>query len=230
MGGLDGPRYTLGCDLGQAKDPTALVVLEAVPVPTGAQEVDYAAPYPVRDMATGARIGPLKATQAAHYHGRYVERLRLGMPYPDQVDHVAALLARPPLAGACELVLDATGVGRAITDMFTAAGLEHCAVTITAGHAVHQESASAWMVPKKDLVATVQRLLQERRLGIAAELPEADTLIKELLGFRLKVTAAANVIYEAATSWRDAPHDDLVLATALAAWRAETRPGGWAFY
>ena len=46
----------------------------------------------------------------------------------------------------------------------------------------------------------------------------ARTLTAELATFRLRNPAAANESFE---SWRERPHDDLVLAVALAAWLAE---------
>ena len=42
--------------------------------------------------------------------------------------------------------------------------------------------------------------------------------------FRVKVTDAANETFGA---WRERPHDDLVLAVAIAAWQAE-RPAPFA--
>jgi hypothetical protein len=74
-------------------------------------------------------------------------------------------------------------------------------------------------VPKRDLVAAVQVLLQNGRLKIAEGLELAPTLRKELLGFRVKVDPkTAHDSYE---HWREGDHDDLVLATALACWYRE---------
>src|SRR5262249_19043086 len=72
----------------------------------------------------------------------------------------------------------------------------------------------AWHVPKKELVSTLQVLLQGRRLKVAA-VPERDVLLKELLNFKVKVTVGAAETFEA---WRERDHDDLVLAVALACW------------
>jgi hypothetical protein len=49
-------------------------------------------------------------------------------------------------------------------------------------------------------------------------LPEAELLVKELQNFKVKITAAANEVFG---EWREGQHDDLVLATALAAWAGE---------
>ena len=72
-------------------------------------------------------------------------------------------------------------------------------------------------VPKRDLVSVVQVGLQNRTLKIAESLQLAETLSRELQNFTVKITDAANDIYGA---WREGTHDDLVLAVALAVWKA----------
>ena len=133
-----------------------------------------------------------------------------------------ALLGTPPLADECALAVDATGVGVAVTDMMRKDGLHFHSVTITSGDKETREG-SHWRVPKRDLISACQVLLQQRRLKIAASLPEAKTLTEELLNFRYKITQASNLTYE---SWREGAHDDLVLALSLAVWEAEGPPFG----
>src|SRR6266567_5701389 len=140
--------YLCGLDLGQAQDYTALVIAEQQGTP---------ASYDVRD----------------------IQRFSLGTTYPQVVQAVTALLTTPPLwqetygfwdrphtgQRRCALVMDATGVGRAVTDMFVAAGLHPIAVSIHGGDRVHHEGHE-YHVPKRDLVGVVQVLLQTQRLRI----------------------------------------------------------------
>ena len=91
-------------------------------------------------------------------------------------------------------------------------------ITITGGHKATPGKGCGWLVPKKELVGTLQVLLQGRRLHVARHLPESQTLIKELIQFQVKVTAAAN---ETFGNWREGIHDDLVVTVALAAWAGE---------
>jgi len=55
-------------------------------------------------------------------------------------------------------------------------------------------------VPKRDIVGELAVSLQNKRLKIAAALPDAETLINELLAFKVKVNLkTAHDSYEA---WR----------------------------
>jgi hypothetical protein len=94
-------------------------------------------------------------------------------------------------------------------------------VLITAGHQVTSEGG-AWHVPKKELVSTLQVLLQGGRFKVA-DLPERKVLLKELLAFKVRINLNATESFEA---WRERDHDDLVLACALAAWIGEKEGGG----
>ncbi len=183
--------YVLGLDLGKSQDFTALAVLERV------------------------------RREANHYGVRYLKRWTLGTGYTAIVSDLAGLVAKEPLKGSA-LVVDETGVGKAVVDLLRAANLPvHLhPVLITAGHEVSLAESGSLHVPKKELVSTLQVLLQAHRLKVAA-LPERETLVKELLSFKVKISTAGNEIFE---SWRERDHDDLVLATALAAWYAEKHP------
>jgi hypothetical protein len=60
--------------------------------------------------------------------------------------------------------------------------------------------------------------LQGRRLHTSRGLEHAARLVKELENFRVKITAAMKEQFE---SVREGLYDDLVLATAMAAWAGE---------
>ena len=178
--------FLVGLDLGQAADYTALVVIERV-------EQQKAKP---------------------HFHVRHIQRFQLGTSYPVVVERVKSIITQKPLEGKAQLVVDATGVGAPVVDLLRQAGLSPVAIMITGGDTVSQEPL-VLRVPKRDLVSTLQILLQEGRLKVAESLPEASILVKELLTFQVKITASAHDVYG---SWREGSHDDVVLAICLAAW------------
>lgn len=154
-------------------------------------------------------------------------RFPLGTPYPQIVDHVRELLLTPPLPGAL-IAIDRTGVGQAVLRLFEdsfARGvrcrLMH--VTIGVGMGVEVVRGIGRVIPRQELVGTLQVLMQTRRIVFPDILPHVQTLIKELGNFRarpLSATAAAKT--DPLAAWRDGQHDDLVLALGLAAWMSET--------
>jgi hypothetical protein len=180
--------YTMGLDLGQAQDYTAAIVMEA------------------------HGMGHTRA-----YDVRHIEQFKLGTSYPTIVKDVCTMLDRDPLYRNCRLVIDHSGVGRPVFDMFTEAKLRPIGITITGGSSWHRESAYQWNVAKVLLTGTVQKFLQSGRLRIGATLPHARTLQRELRDFRVKISKAANETYEA----REGAHDDIVLALAVALFAAE---------
>jgi hypothetical protein len=188
--------YVLGLDPGQVQDYSALAIVER--------------PADVPPSDTFLAVS-------------YLRRFPLGTSYVTMVQDVVRLTQRPELQHPT-LVVDQTGVGKPVVDLFVQANmparLER--MQITAGHQATRGTDGSWHVPKKELVACLQVLLQRGRLKIAKSLPEAELLTQELLHFKVKVTVTGHECYEA---WRARDHDDLVLAVALACW--QTLRQGW---
>jgi len=182
-------NYVAGLDLAQSSDYSALVIANHLQQDDGEKE------SPLIDV----------------YHVQHVQRWR-GVPYPALVHEVCSILATPPLRGRIGLTIDATGVGRAVMDLFWKAhqdgNLDPPAwgLTITAG-----QEAAAGHVPKKDLVAKLVVLFEQGRLKIAADVPLAKELQAELQEFRSRINASAHVSFDAPVG----KHDDLVIALAL---------------
>ncbi len=215
--------YYLGLDLGQANDYTAIAVIEEPTWcgPVNAQklymEPGWVAPASLSPWARATiRRSPEPLPERPTLAVRHLERIR-GKPYPAIVDRVVKLIERKPLVGMTALVVDGTGVGRPVLDLLIQAGLSPIAVTIHGGSAVSASPGGLELgVPKRDLVAAAQVVLQNGKLRVAEALAEADTLTRELLAFKVKIAANAHDSY--GNDWRENPHDDLVLATALAVW------------
>lgn len=181
-------KFFVGLDLGQSSDYTALSVLE--------------------------RIG---IGHEAGYQVRHLERVR-GVSYPVIVSKVAAMLHTPALIHEAALVVDQTGVGAPVVDLFNQAGLGPIGVLIHGGDRASYEGGTC-RVPKRDLVGALQVLFQSGRLKISSKLPLAGILQTELLNFKVKIDPVT--AHDSYSAWREKDHDDLVLATALAAWWGE---------
>lgn len=187
--------YLAGLSLGQASESTGFAVLERRKAKTAAGR-----------------------WSEAEYAVRHLVRFPPGMPYAGVVEELKVLFATPPLKGAV-LLVNQTVVGRSVFDLFRLGvpGASVRGLAVTAGHAAGKDDKGGLLVPKKDLVGVLQVLLQGKRLKVAPALSFAATLAEELQQFRLKAVP----LTDAAVEWRERPHDDLVLAVAVAAWQGE---------
>jgi hypothetical protein len=192
-------RYFVGLDLGQPNEFTALAVVAKTTVVRERHlcEISYAV--------------------------RHLERFPIGTPYPEIFERLATLRANAQLLGNW-LVVGQTGVGKAVVDM-----LRRCVdrsrmipVTIASGLTGAGAARSGWVVAKLDLIGMLQVLLQTRKLLIAEGLPHAETLVKELLNFKVKPRAPA--AKDLIVDWREGIHDDLIFAVGIALWYAERLP------
>jgi hypothetical protein len=212
--------YYVGLDLGQSNDYTALAVIQKVPT---------------YDQQT--------AKHDTELHLRHLKRFPLKTPYTTIADHVRDLLRGPPFTEdiregnpgqfgfvkvrkpQTELVVDKTGVGAAVTDLLKERNLRFVGVTITGlGQKVNKSGVREYSVPKQDLVAALEVPFHTGKLKIAEDLALWPTLRSELLTFRRKQNViTAHISYE---HWRESDHDDLVLACALACWKATRKRAG----
>ena len=181
-------EMVLGLALGMSTEPTGLVVVES----------------------TRSARGVLSCAV------RYLKQYPLGTPYAEIAANVGDIVRQGGL-GSVPLVVDITAVGPQVFPLLRAAVQPAWLVPllITAGGVAAKDETQTWRVPKRDLVTTVQLLLQGERFKVAP-VPEADLLLQELRTFRAHApTASTN---PDALDWRTQPGDALVFATALACW------------
>ncbi len=148
---------------------------------------------------------------------RHLERLKLGTAYTEVTDRVRELVGRTMIHGSVTLVMDATGVGLPVFDELRSRGFNPVGVTITGGRLV-SVTGGIVKVPKRVLVVTLVTLVESGRLKIATGLPNAPELIDELLGFKVRINQRTR--RETYLAGRGAVHDDIVVAVALACFRA----------
>jgi hypothetical protein len=167
-------EFTVGVDLGQSFDPTAVAVIRKLHADTD---------RPIFQVG-------------------HLQRLPLQTSYPAVVNHVGRLISH--LRGPSELVIDYTGVGRPVFDMFQVAGMSPIGVSITAGDVVANEGL-VYRVPKLMLISRVQALLHSGQLKIHRGLADAPALVEELQSFRAQVTdqgfGASALVAESTTTW-----------------------------
>lgn len=226
----------MGVDLGQANDYTALTVLQPAANQDGGR---------IDDDVTGI-IWDVPMIERIPLHTRYPNQVRIiaeaakKLIAPIEVKKITEgesergwkvykQAKAEPIVPKLAMIVDYTGVGRPVLDMFWEAqanglipeAVDIIACTITGGSRATYDDAGVH-VPKKDLAGTVQAVMQEERLRIARAHPKASLMTEELKGFRVKINANGHMSFGAGEDWRSAEHDDLVLCLALGLWYAET--------
>jgi len=198
-------RVSIGVDIGQKVDPTAIAVVEAKR----------------RDVAEWAFLT------------RHLERLSLGTPFRDAAQRTSEVVAgvrdRMLAAGerlergAVTVNVDATGVGAPIVEMLKER-IESKACTIRAVYFTHGDRLTrredGLSLGKAYLVSRMQALIQTGRIDLPRT-REAKELAEELLDYEIRVDEDANDKYGA---FKVGAHDDLVTALGLAVMQDPRRP------
>lgn len=196
-------KYFMGVDLGQVNDQSAISITE---------EAMFAKRDPsMTDLALG-KAGPAEIDTV--YGLVHLEQPPLGTSYPDIVDRVKFLIEQPALMGHTALIVDQTGVGRAVLDLMRREGLDPIGITYTSGQTPSAVSGG-FTVPKRDLAMALQFLISTGRYKISPDLELTQKLLEQLEGFVQKISRKGYDSYEALT---EKLHDDLVLSIAMPAW------------
>jgi hypothetical protein len=227
-------RYSVGCDLGQASDFTAVAVLEKTVVPRRDAMFSPVGESPGNRLVEGDIV----------YDLVYLKRPKLGTPYDVIARRVADLICALEPQGAfgelgqVTLSVDGTGVGRGVVDMldteFKRRGaasksvprVDFRRVSVTGSQTTLKRpdrSNGYWSVPKRDLVFAAVAAFQQGKIRIAKGVEDRDALVNELRNYKRTTNiATGNMAFE---PWRESDHDDLLFAVCLALWGWQQRRG-----
>lgn len=191
--------FVTGLDLGKEQDPTAMAIVNQLP------------------------INPPQGRRRWRYECVHLETWPLGTRYTDIAEKVRQRFDTPQLRWS-KLAPDYTGVGNAVVERLREIRVPAWMkpILITSGSTTTLGTDGVYHVPKVDLVAALQIVLQAELLLVDSRLKRASDLKGQLSRFRVKITKAANETFGAASG----SHDDLVLAVAMAVWLAEREGGG----
>jgi hypothetical protein len=228
-------RYSVGVDLGQANDPTAIAVLERTVVPPQTALFAPVGKSPGNRLVEGDVVFDLV----------YLKRPKLGTPYDVIAKRVADLICELEPEGAfgelgqVTLSVDGTGVGRGVVDMLDSefkrrgAGsksvprvdFRRCAITGSQTTLKRPDRSNGyWSVPKRDLVFAAVASFQQGKIRIAKDIKDREQLVHELKNYRRTTNiATGNMAFE---PWRESDHDDLLFATCLALWGWQVQKRG----
>jgi hypothetical protein len=217
-------RYTVGVDLGQSNDPTAIAVMERTVVP----------PQTALFAPVGAHPGNRLVEGDIVYDLVYLKRPKLGTPYDVIAKRVCDLVCELEPEGAfgelgqVTLAVDGTGVGRGICDMLdselkrrgassrSVPRIDFRRVSITGSQTSLKRptrSDGYWAVPKVQLIFPLVAALQQNKVRIAKDIKDRDQLVHELKNYRRVVNiSTGNMAFE---PWRESDHDDLLICGCL---------------
>lgn len=210
---------SVGLDLGQANDFSALVVVEHVQrLPS-----DWTMEYYHRQLervAFNVRHGTNRWVDqpdaTLEFHVRHLQRWQLGTPYHQIAGDVGALLGTEQLMGA-RLYYDRSGVGRPVGDMLWQMYQDgRLGASMPVGKTITgAERSGPHTTAKKDLMAAIQLPIQQGRLKIPRGLPLGAVLERELTSFKMRLSATGREAYDV-TRREGEGHGDLVIALAMA--------------
>jgi hypothetical protein len=196
------------------------------------QVQDYTAPAILRCPFRWEEVSPRNPVKLIH-----CERIPLNTSYVEIVDYTKdellprvrryaaeALAQVPPKLRGPEpkltLVVDHSGVGRPVVDLFRRAKLNPVAITITSGVEVTGNDFHGWKVPLYDLVdGLALAIRQPATLAIASELPDLAHLLKEFETFERRLTKAGTA--QTFGNFREHSHDDQLFAITIGLWHAQ---------
>jgi Terminase RNaseH-like domain len=225
-------RYSVGVDLGQANDYTAIAVLKKEIVPPQTAMFSPVGEHPGNRLVEGRTV----------YDLVYLKRPKLGTPYDTIARRVADLICELEPQGAfgelgqVTLSVDGTGVGRPIVDMLRAEFTRRTSsstslprvdfrpVSVTGSNTTLKRpdrTHGYWSVPKRDLVFPAVAAFQRGKIRIAKGIKDRDALVHELKNYSRKTNIASGTM--AFEPWRESDHDDLLFALCLALWGWQQR-------
>lgn len=187
-------NIVISLDLGKMNDYTALVIVEH------------------------NNIKELAKTEKA-YILRYINRFRLGTTYTEVAENVKKLMTKLTVRPAFDpvikplLLIDGTGVGEGVFEIFLNKGLKPKKIVITGGNKINV-MPGGWNVPKRELISAVTGCLERQQLIIPDNVKFKEILLAEMQNFQVKITPSGYDSY----SHREGEHDDILLALSQALW------------
>lgn len=198
------PFWYLGLDLGQRRDHSALAILQLLWTPLGRCATTYQYLFQPELVIRSLERYPLNTS--------YEEVPRIVQLRAQQINdrHRAS---NPHTHASMELVIDAGGPGGPMVDHLRRVApfnLTVSPVFITAGKGESRLAGGYAGVPRRALVTQVVQMVSCGNLSCPKNLPGFPAWMHEMLSLSGCATQPATA----------GDHDDLTLATALAAWAA----------
>lgn len=210
-------NIVFGLDLGLKKDYSALSIIEV-------QEEYAPVMQKIGNYLWAEDLKKIRTDRETVYNVRHVTRYPLGTLYSKIVELVEGAYYEVKAKQKIDpiVVIDYTGVGTAVYEMFAKTRMNTKGVLIHAGDQ-WTKKANVYNVPKRDLCGIVRASMETGSLLIA-NFPQRDILQDELSNFEVSINEKGHDQYGAGLEgWRSGNHDDMVLSIAIGLWFAAKR-------
>jgi hypothetical protein len=183
-----------------------------------AQLRDWSALAAVDMQYAQAKIINGAATPARFEYSLVAMNRKQGLPYDQIVEWVVRTLKNPAFnkQSPPQFVLDATGVGVAVNDMFRVKHVRAMAVTITPGNGLNREGFIIHL-GKARLIGKFLGAFDAGKVHVNPNMPIWPLVEREMLSFRAEMSAQGRVKMEAERG----ENDDMLFALALCVWYGE---------
>lgn len=227
---------TVGIDLAKTTDYTAIAVTERLPGKTESQpefetrilkrlphDTKYrtVAKY-LAQLVKNLQVEALTRTLAAlmqqpdTVEERAIVRQALRLPEAERIRLLAAFVQQQGFLEEIQIIADATGVGNAVVELIEeeteALPCRVIAATFRFGDMLDWNAPGGLVVGKARLVRTLKILLQEGRLHLPSDDPDAPLAADEIRNYQIRVSEAGNEQYGAFSVGK---HDDIATAIGL---------------
>lgn len=214
-------QYVVSIDIAKRRDFTAIQIYRDTPELIRG---DKAAHAPDRQF---------------HYQDLVYQFKGQDMRYQDLAMHVVRLLSDKKVNNNNDLIVDGTGVGVAVVDIFRERGLNPIPIVATSGGTARpvyadignifgtgeqlkgMQTVSEWHVPKVEMVQAGQVAMEQRLVRIAPNVNHLDDFREQLQGFKGRFNEKTN--YTRYDAEDDDVHDDFITCYLMAMWWIRTK-------
>jgi len=141
-----------------------------------------------------------------------------GLDYPVMVNWVIGILKMPQFnhGEPPKFVMDASGVGVAVSDMFKAKGIRHTGITFSKGN-ICTRTGPRITLGKPRLIGKFLAAFDSGKVQVNSGQPLWPQMEREMLSFRAEMKENGYTKFEA----EEGENDDLLISLAMAVWYGE---------
>ncbi len=173
------------------------------------------------------RVVEGSATGRIFYYQEKVFQDMVRLKYTELAEYTRELMQAANVMHDCSLVIDGTGVGGPVFDLYDEAGLDPLKIIFTSGESISVQSGTrvgqskfgmiqGYGVPKADLIGALVVAMEQGRMVRAEGVPYEQQEMEQYQNFVGRINEKTK--YVKFGNAQDEIHDDIIVADAMAVW------------